>query len=100
MNLIFVNFILNLDRNSVFPCLELVVVDTKTIFERRILESCNKAKVSTIDLLLLIGPNSLSKSILTLYLLLKIMRGRWASAALGAGIARRRAGREMEQQQG
>ena len=28
------------------------------------------------------------------------MRGRWASAALGAGIARRRAGREMEQQQG
>ncbi|MFL6327276.1 MAG: SHOCT domain-containing protein [Nitrososphaeraceae archaeon] len=28
------------------------------------------------------------------------MRGRWASAALGAGIARRRAGREMEEQQG
>ena|SRR5215475_4524140 len=28
------------------------------------------------------------------------MRGRWASAALGAGIARRRMGREMEQQQG
>jgi multidrug resistance efflux pump len=28
------------------------------------------------------------------------MRGRWASAALGAGIARHRAGREMEQQQG
>ena len=27
------------------------------------------------------------------------MRGRWASAALGAGIARRRAGRETEQQQ-
>ena len=27
------------------------------------------------------------------------MRGRWASAALGAGIARHRAGREMEQQQ-
>ena len=26
------------------------------------------------------------------------MRGRWASAALGAGIARRRAGYEMEQQ--
>jgi len=26
------------------------------------------------------------------------MRGRWASAALGAGIARRRAGAEMEQQ--
>ena len=34
-------------------------------------------------------------------LLLKIiMRGRWASAALGAGIARYRAGREMEEQQG
>jgi multidrug resistance efflux pump len=28
------------------------------------------------------------------------MRGRWASAALGAGIARHRAGREMEEQQG
>jgi multidrug resistance efflux pump len=28
------------------------------------------------------------------------MRGRWASAALGAGVARRRAGREMEEQQG
>ena len=27
------------------------------------------------------------------------MRGRWASAALGAGIARHRAGVEMEQQQ-
>ena len=27
------------------------------------------------------------------------MRGRWASAPLGAGIARHRAGREMEQQQ-
>jgi len=27
------------------------------------------------------------------------VRGRWASAALGAGIARHRAGREMEQQQ-
>jgi multidrug resistance efflux pump len=26
------------------------------------------------------------------------MRGRWASAAIGAGIARRRAGNEMEQQ--
>ena len=26
------------------------------------------------------------------------MRGRWASAAIGAGIARNRAGREMEQQ--
>jgi hypothetical protein len=29
---------------------------------------------------------------------LKIMRGRWASAALGAGIARRRMGYEMDQQ--
>jgi putative heme degradation protein len=27
-----------------------------------------------------------------------IMRGRWASAAIGAGVARRRAGAEMEQQ--
>ena len=26
------------------------------------------------------------------------MRGRWASAAIGAGMARRRAGREMDQQ--
>ena len=26
------------------------------------------------------------------------MRGRWASGALGAGIARRRAGAEMDQQ--
>ena len=26
------------------------------------------------------------------------MRGRWASAALGAGIARRRAGQEMDEQ--
>jgi Tfp pilus assembly protein FimV len=29
---------------------------------------------------------------------LEIMRGRWASAAIGAGVARRRAGAEMEQQ--
>jgi multidrug resistance efflux pump len=28
------------------------------------------------------------------------MRGRWASAAIGAGIARRRMGHEMEEQQG
>jgi predicted RNase H-like nuclease (RuvC/YqgF family) len=46
----------------------------------------------------LIGLNSLSESILTPYLLLKIMRGRWASAALGAGIARRRMGNEMNEQ--
>jgi hypothetical protein len=39
-----------------------------------------------------------SESILTSYLLLKIMRGRWASAAIGAGVARRRAGAEMDQQ--
>ncbi|MGB7661538.1 MAG: SHOCT domain-containing protein, partial [Nitrososphaeraceae archaeon] len=31
-------------------------------------------------------------------IVLKIMRGRWASAAIGAGVARRRAGREMDQQ--
>ncbi|HEU4823673.1 MAG TPA: SHOCT domain-containing protein, partial [Nitrososphaeraceae archaeon] len=29
---------------------------------------------------------------------MKIMRGRWASAAIGAGVARRRAGAEMDQQ--
>ena len=46
----------------------------------------------------LIGPNSVTENILTPYLLLKIMRGRWASAAIGAGIARRRAGAEMDQQ--
>jgi membrane protease subunit (stomatin/prohibitin family) len=46
----------------------------------------------------LIGLNSLLESILTPYLLLKIMRGRWASAALGAGIARRRMGNEMNEQ--
>jgi Tfp pilus assembly protein FimV len=46
----------------------------------------------------LIGPNSLTENILTPYLFLKIMRGRWASAAIGAGVARRRAGAEMDQQ--
>ncbi|MGA6992251.1 MAG: SHOCT domain-containing protein [Nitrososphaeraceae archaeon] len=40
----------------------------------------------------------LSESILTSTIVLKIMRGRWASAAIGAGVARRRAGREMDQQ--
>jgi Short C-terminal domain len=30
--------------------------------------------------------------------LLKILRGRWASAALGAGMARKQAGYEMDQQ--
>jgi Tfp pilus assembly protein FimV len=28
----------------------------------------------------------------------EVMRGRWASAAIGAGVARRRAGAEMDQQ--
>ena len=31
-------------------------------------------------------------------IIIEIMRGRWASAAVGAGVARRRAGAEMEQQ--
>jgi Tfp pilus assembly protein FimV len=31
-------------------------------------------------------------------MIIKIMRGRWASAAIGAGVARRRAGAEMNQQ--
>ena len=31
-------------------------------------------------------------------IIIEIMRGRWASAAIGAGVARNRAGREMEQQ--
>ena len=31
-------------------------------------------------------------------IIFEIMRGRWASAAIGAGVARRRAGAEMEQQ--
>jgi hypothetical protein len=33
-----------------------------------------------------------------LWYIIEIMRGRWASAAIGAGVARRRAGAEMEQQ--
>ena len=44
------------------------------------------------------GANSMSETILSSTNIMKIMRGRWASAALGAGVARRRAGREMEQQ--
>jgi hypothetical protein len=32
-------------------------------------------------------------------ILIEIMRGRWASAAIGAGVARRRAGAEMDQQE-
>jgi hypothetical protein len=39
-----------------------------------------------------------SETILISYPVLKIMRGRWASAALGAGIARSRMGRESDQQ--
>jgi putative heme degradation protein len=31
-------------------------------------------------------------------IIIENMRGRWASAAIGAGVARRRAGAEMEQQ--
>ncbi|MDW0251685.1 MAG: SHOCT domain-containing protein [Nitrososphaeraceae archaeon] len=31
--------------------------------------------------------------------LLEIMRGRWASAAIGAGVARRQAGAQMDQQE-
>jgi predicted transcriptional regulator len=31
--------------------------------------------------------------------LIEIMRGRWASAAIGAGIARHRAGAEMDEQE-
>ena len=31
-------------------------------------------------------------------ILIEIMRGRWASAAIGAGVARRQAGAQMEQQ--
>jgi hypothetical protein len=38
------------------------------------------------------------KSILISNIFVNGMRGRWASAALGAGIARSRAGREMNQQ--
>ncbi|HEY9492867.1 MAG TPA: SHOCT domain-containing protein [Nitrososphaeraceae archaeon] len=33
-----------------------------------------------------------------MWYIIEIMRGRWASAAIGAGVARRRAGAEMEQQ--
>jgi hypothetical protein len=38
------------------------------------------------------------ETILTSCICWKIMRGRWASAALGAGMARRRASYEMDQQ--
>ena len=43
-------------------------------------------------------PNFLSEPVLTYRSLLRIMRGRWASAAIGAGVARRRASAEMDQQ--
>ena len=42
--------------------------------------------------------NGIRESILTWFIILKIMRGRWASAAIGAGVARRRAGAEMDEQ--
>jgi putative oligomerization/nucleic acid binding protein len=32
-------------------------------------------------------------------ILIEIMRGRWASAAIGAGVARRQAGAQMDQQE-
>lgn len=34
-----------------------------------------------------------------MYKLVEIMRGRWASAAIGAGVARHRAGMEIEAQE-
>jgi hypothetical protein len=38
------------------------------------------------------------RKVYLLWYIIEIMRGRWASAAIGAGVARRRAGAEMEQQ--
>jgi hypothetical protein len=43
-------------------------------------------------------PNGIQESILTWFIIQKVMRGRWASAAIGAGVARRRAGAEMNEQ--
>jgi multidrug resistance efflux pump len=42
--------------------------------------------------------NSLFESILTTYTLLKVMRGRWAAAAVGASVAKGRAGAKANQQ--
>jgi multidrug resistance efflux pump len=47
---------------------------------------------------MLTGLNFLSELIFTYCSQLEIMRGRWASAALGAGVARRRAANEMDRQ--
>ena len=44
------------------------------------------------------GPESLAERLLSLYLLLKVMRGRWAAAAVGASVARSRAGAKENQQ--
>ena len=41
---------------------------------------------------------SFLKSILTAHTLLKVMRGRWAAAAVGASVARSRAGAKENQQ--
>jgi len=43
-------------------------------------------------------PRVLQKKYISSYARRKIVRGRWASAAIGAGIARRRMGNEMDQQ--
>ena len=43
-------------------------------------------------------PRVLQKKYISTYARPNIVRGRWASAALGAGIARRRMGNEMDQQ--
>ena len=42
--------------------------------------------------------NSHSECILTTYTLLKVMRGRWAAAAVGASVAKSRAGAKANQQ--
>ena len=42
--------------------------------------------------------NSLFESIITTYTLLKVMRGRWAAAAVGASVAKGRAGAKANQQ--
>ena len=42
--------------------------------------------------------NSLSECILTTYTLLKVMRGRWVEAAVGASVAKSRAGAKANQQ--
>jgi hypothetical protein len=44
------------------------------------------------------SPNSMNETLLISQILFEVMRGRWASAALGAGMARRQASYEMDQQ--